>query len=229
MRFVTVLLLVLTLASQTGAEENERAMIVSGEGSVEAAPDMATISLGVREEARSAGDALSAMAKATRGIMGQLTAFGIDESDIQTSGLSLNPIYERQRNSTNAPPRIIGFAAANMVTVRTTDLDRLGTLLDAVVDAGANTFSGLRFGLKDRGELLEEARRKAVADALARAEIYADAAGVKLGEIISISEAGSPSVRQMNMRADAAFAESVPIAPGELTISARVSMRIGLD
>ncbi|MEC7667465.1 MAG: SIMPL domain-containing protein, partial [Pseudomonadota bacterium] len=156
-------------------------------------------------------------------ILVKLEEFDIEARDVQTSDLSLNPIYTRN-NTGNEAPLIVGFEASNRVTVRVRDLDRLGAVLGAVTGEGANQMYGLNFGFEDTDAMMDDARRKAVADARAKAELYAEAAGVTLGRVISLSEQGGfrpvpMPVAEMRMAAD-----SVPIAAGESALSASVSM-----
>ncbi len=228
LRIALIVALSVTATATALAQDLQRHISVSGAGRIEVAPDMADISLGVRHQARTAQEALRDTSAAVAAIIQRVQSFGVDEADIQTTGLSLNPIYERRSNS-EQQPRLAGFAASNMITVRVRDLDRLGGLIDRVVDAGATNFQGLRFGLSDRAEALEDARRAAVADAMARAQVYADAAGVTLEEVLSIVESGAQIQPRAMMRVESMALDSVPIAAGELTISANVSLTFGLN
>lgn len=224
MRFVSLIAGILLFALPALAEAPAPATIsVSGEGRVETAPDLATVSLGVTTEADTASAALDANSAAVRGVLDRLTAAGIEPRDIQTSGLSMGPRYDYGR-SDGSPPKLVGYIVSNMVTVRVRALDRLGEVLDGVVAEGANTLAGLGFGLVDDSEARDEARRKAVADAAHRAELYAAAAGVTLGRLVSIHEtAGRYAPMPM---AEAAFAKSsdVPVAAGEISIGAQVDL-----
>lgn len=104
------------------------------------------------------------------------------------------------------------------------DLSALGSVLDAVIADGANSFQGLNFGLQDPEPTLDEARRRAVADGLRKAALYAAAAGVRLGPLTSLSEAGSNQPRPEMMQAARMSSDAVPVAPGEVTVSASVTM-----
>ncbi|MCB2115079.1 MAG: SIMPL domain-containing protein [Rhodobacteraceae bacterium] len=196
---------------------------VSGEGRVEVVPDLATVSLGVTTDADTASAAMTANSGAVAQVLDRLKAAGIEPRDVQTSGLSLGPRYDYGRGD-GTPPKLLGYTVSDMVTVRVRDLAKLGGVLDGVVADGANTLNGLGFGLAEDAEARDEARRRAVADARHRAELYAGAAGVKLGRLISISEAGM-SYPPMPM-AEASFAKAadVPIATGEVSIGASVSL-----
>jgi uncharacterized protein YggE len=216
--------LVLPLAAPALADEGEAARItVTGEGRAEASPDMATISIGVTTQGVTAAEAMAANSEQLATVLANLRAAGIEERDLQTSGLSLNPDWQ---GYDNAPPRITGYTASNQLNVRVRALDSLGTVLDAAVKDGANTLNGLIFGTSQEEALLDEARKRAVQNAIARAELLATAAGVELGRVVSISEGGgyAPPVPMFRMGADAAMAAPVPVAGGELSLSASVTM-----
>lgn len=225
MRVLPILAAALMLGLPAFAETLPARISVVGEGKVDIAPDMATLSLGVTTEADTAAAALKANSDDLAGALDRLSQAGIAPRDIQTSGLTLNPRYDYSREG--AAPAITGYIAANMVTVRVRDLDTLGQTLDAVVSDGANTLGGLSFGLQDPDATRDEARRRAVADAMRKAALYAEAAGVKLGRIASISEQLDMGGPQPMMMAEARFAKDAggaPVASGELTIAATVTV-----
>ena len=219
--FVLAASLALALASPTRAAETAR-ITVTGDGHVESRPDMATISLGVTSQGGSAVAAMAANAADLARVLAKLRAAGIAERDLQTSGLSLNPSWQSDENGNN--PRINGYVASNMLTVRLRAIDGLGAVLDAAVTDGANSLNGVSFGLADPAPVLDEARRRAVADALHRALLLTEAAGVTLGSVVAISEGGSFAPAPMfRMEADM-VAGAVPVAQGEVSISASVTM-----
>ncbi|MBS0125176.1 SIMPL domain-containing protein [Thetidibacter halocola] len=215
----------LALATPLYADEAGR-ITVTGEGQAFAAPDMATITLGVTERADNARDAMDATSAGVAAILGRLTAMGVEPRDVQTSDLSLGPVWTQHNSSGEAV--ITGYEASNRLTVRVRNLDSLGGVLDAVLEDGANRFSGLGFGLQDPAPLEDEARRAAVADALARARLYAEAAGVDLGPILSINESGGVRPMPMDAPMFAARAEAVPVAAGETGLSASVTIVFAL-
>ncbi len=214
-------LFALSLAGPLFAQTPPPATIsVTGEGRVEATPDVATISLGLTSTADTAAAAMAENAAGVQAVLANLAAAGIAPRDVQTSGLSLNPNWTGYGSS--GEQRITGYTAQNMVTVRVRALDSLGGVLDAAVKDGANTLNGLGFGLAEPGPALDEARKRAVADAARKAAMIAEAAGVKLGRILQISEGGmGGNGPQPMFRADAA---SVPIASGEVSFDATVSV-----
>ena len=211
--------------AQDGVAMAEAMVItVTGEGRVDQAPDMATLSLGVTTEGATAAEALSANSAEIAKVLERLAAAGVEARDMQTSGLSVNPNW--QHNSSGEAPKIAGFIASNGVTVRIRALDGLGAVLDAAVKDGANQLNGVEFGLQDPRPAQDEARRRAVADAKARAELLAGAAGVKLGAIRSINESmGAPSPMPMfRMAAEASAGAPVPVAGGEVSTAANVTI-----
>ncbi len=227
MRILTAALLALALAVPAAADEARR-ITVTGEGRVEAKPDLATLTLGVTTEGTTAAEAMAANSMQLGVVLEQLRVAGIEERDLQTSGLSLNPDWQMPEGETEA--RIVRYIATNTLTVRVRALDTLGGLLDRAVSDGANTFNGLSFGLADPEPALAEARKRAVDDAMARARLMTQAAGVTLGPVVSISEGGgfSPPMPMFRMEADAATA-AVPVAAGEISTSASVTMVFALE
>ncbi len=195
---------------------------VTGEGRVDAAPDMATVSLGVVTEGSTAAEAMAANSIQLAAVLEQLKMGGIEDRDIQTSGLSLNPNW--QQTEADPTPRIMGYQASNMLSVRVRKLDQLGTVLDKTISDGANSFNGLSFGLSDPEPAMNEARKRAIADAQGRARLLTQAAGLTLGPVVSISEGGGFGGPQPMYRMDAAAASPVPVAAGEVSTVASVTM-----
>lgn len=203
-----------------------RVIVVTGEGEATAAPDMATLMIGVQTEAPTAAAALAANAERMDTTIKKLRARGIAEKDIQTSGLSLSPQYNYER-SDRTPPRIVGYTASNMVTIKVRQLAKAGSIIDDAVSNGANSMSGLTFGFADPAPLMRDARKDAVADARERAELYADAAGVRLGRVLRISD-GFTAIPTPGPVMDYAVAEakaaSTPVSVGESSVNAQVTI-----
>ena len=226
-------LAVLIVLAQPAAAQDEppRRIVVTGTGEATARPDIAVISAGVVVQGGTASAALADNVRAMNAVLQQLRTSGLADADVQTSEFSVTPLYERQppERETTAPPRIIGYQVSNRVTARVRDIDRLGAVLDALVNAGATNVDGPWFDIADPEQVLGQARDAAVADALARARRYAAAAGVRLGEIILIEETGAfvPPPRPM-MRAEA-MAADVPIAPGQTELSASVTITFAIE
>lgn len=202
--------------------QSQAQITVTGEGSVEGAPDLATMTLGVTTEGRTAAEAMTANSALLAKVLERLRAAGMEDRDLQTTGLSLNPNWQAPDGGGMA--RITGYVATNMLNVRVRKLDTLGAVLDAAIVDGANTFNGLSFSLADPAPAMNEARQKAVADAMARARLLTEAAGVTLGPVVSITEGGSFGGPGPLFRMDAAAASPVPVAAGAVSTTASVTM-----
>ncbi len=223
MRILTGLA-ILALSTQTALAEGGGTITITGEGHAYAAPDMATVMLGVNGQGETARAAMDETSGKVEALLATLAAAGIEPRDIQTTGLSLNPLWN-QSSLSSGDPKVTGFNADNSVTVRIRDVEAVGAVLDQVLDAGANTFNGLTFGLQDPEPKLDEARQAAVVEARRKAELFAEAAGVSLGPILSITESGGVQTPQPMFRRDMAMAsEAVPVAAGETTVTAQVTI-----
>ena len=203
------------------ADEGPRLM-VNGTGEVSVAPDQARITLGVSHSRDSAAEAMAAMSADLTAVIARLEGAGVAPADLQTSGLSLSPRYDHRASS--GEPEVAGYIASSMVTVLVRDLDRLGTILDEVVQDGANEMRGLEFDVADRAPHLDEARRLAVADARRKAEVLADAAGLSLGRVVTLQEGGGGHGPQPMFDMARVESMAVPVAEGALTIAASVAI-----
>jgi uncharacterized protein len=226
MRILGLIATLVILGQPLMAETAPPMISVTGEGRINVAPDMATVTLGVTTEADTAKAAMDANSAQLSAAIAALKAAGIEDKDIQTTGLSLGPRYDYNRTKSDGTAQITGFVASNNVTVRVRALAGLGEVLDAVVTDGANTLNGVAFGLQDPDPALDAARKDAVADARRKAELYAAAAGVTLGAIQSISEQSGYAPPMPMALAEASFAKdaSVPVAAGEVGVTAQVSI-----
>ena len=220
------LLLSLPLAAPAAfADRIPAQLTVTGEGATEIAPDLATLQVGVTTTAATAAEALSANSAALEAALARLREAGVEARDLQTSNLSVTPNWTGYDSSSSSGPQIAGYTAMNIVTVKVRKLDTLGAVLDAAVQDGANTLNGLTFGLQDPRPAMDTARQAAVEDAKAKAELYAEAAGVKLGRIATISESGGYGGGPAPMFKDAAMsAAPVPVESGQLSMQATVTM-----
>jgi uncharacterized protein YggE len=185
---------------------------------------MATISLGVTTQGTTAAEAMAANSAEVAKVLANLTAAGIEARDIQTTGLSLSPVWSNY----DSTQKIDSYSAVNSVTVRVRALDTLGGVLDAAVKDGANTLNGLTFGLADPAPALDEARRRAVADAARKAAILAEAGGVRLGPVVNITEGGGYASPAPMYRADAAMS-AVPVAGGEVAMQVNVTILYAIE
>jgi uncharacterized protein YggE len=205
-----------------------RTITMQGQGSVSVVPDQATITIGVQSFAPKPEDALAQNSKAMTKVIGGLKSAGLAEKDIGTTDFAVNP---RMTYVENQPPRVEGFEVSNNVRVTLRDLTKLGRLLAAAVGDGSNAINGLSLDVSDPSPLLDEARRSAFADASRRANAYAQAAGLKLAEVLSITEPGSeitprPIMARMAM---ARSQDAVPVSLGEQRLEATVSVTWRLE
>ncbi len=206
----------------------ETTLSISATGSVDVEPDIAFITAGVSSEADTAAKAMQDNSAAMNGVFSALERASVAKRDMQTSNFSLQPRYDYSNRDGN-PPRLIGYTASNQLTVRVSDLDNLGKTMDALVEAGGNTFSGLRFALDDDRNARNQARSLAMRDAIARAELYANASGYNVARIVTISESGDFSPQPVQMaQARGMVAESTPIAAGEVGYSVTVNVTFEL-
>ena len=202
---------------------------VSAEGKSEARPDLATINLGVTTEGQTAQAALQENARRMAALTQALRRAGIAERDIQTSNVS---VYPQQQYVEGQQPRITGYQANNTVTAKVRNIDNTGRVIDAAVAAGGNTINGVSFSHSDPNAQLDVARRNAIAEARRRAELYANALGMRVVRIVAVSEGAgySPPVPMPMERfqaRDAAVANT-PIAPGQIetTVSVNVTFEL---
>lgn len=208
------------------AEEKpmERTVTVSASGDVSAEPDEATIATGVSSEAKTARDALSKNSEAMKKVIAELKDKGIDAKDIQTTQFNIEPVYVYPKEG--QPPVLNAYRAHNMVSVKVRNLDKLGEVLDQLVTAGSNQMNGITFDVSKAETLKDEARKEAMANALRRAKLYAQAAGADVGEIVQISEDTvhhGPQPVVFAKRAMAAEAQSAPVERGSVDLEARVT------
>lgn len=211
------------------ADDDKPATItVTGEGKASARPDMAVLDAAAVGNAPVATSAMNEVSEKSRKILKTVAFFGIPDKDVQTSSISLNPQYDRRDRNTPEPPRIISYAARINHTVRVHTLGQLGKLIDALVQAGAGNLGGVRFSVADKVPLADEARRRAVMDAKRTVDALAKAAGVKAGNILSIEQLGGGIAGPRPLRAMALRAEAVPVAAGEVSVTARVRLIVAI-
>jgi uncharacterized protein YggE len=227
MRAAALVTLLLALAGAAAAQEPPRQITVQGAAEADAVPDLATVTAGVDTRAETAAAALADNSETMTAIFAAIDAAGIERRDVQTSQLTLNPVYEPYRDDAEAPPAVVAYEASNLVTVRVRAVDSLGAVIDALAQAGANRLQGVSFEVADPKPHLDAAREQAVADARARAELYARAAGVALGPVVSIRETVEVPGPIM-MRAEAA-SDAPPIAAGTVTLAAQVEVVYAIE
>lgn len=216
--------------SSTPAAANEeskqvyRTLTVTGSGMAYLTPDIAYVNLGVHSEGANAAETVADNNAQTAKILDALKAFGIAEKDIQTVNFSIYP--QQQYDTEGKPTGELRYVVDNTVYVTVRDLAKVGDLLDAAVKAGANNVYGIQFDVADKSKAMSEARKAAIANARSIAEELAVVAGVSLGDVQTINVYGgsAPFVVQAKMVEASYAADSVPVQPGQLTITVEVNI-----
>jgi uncharacterized protein YggE len=218
-----------TLAAPAEAQQSQSErpanIVVTGEGSISAAPDLAQITGGVTTKGKTAKEATDANSKLMAAIMAALLDAAIAQKDIKTTRFSVQPVYTTPAPNTEL--KLSGFSASNQVTVTIRQIDKVGEIADRIVAAGVTNIGNLVFLHSDTSRLLDQARESAVADARRKAELYARASGVSLGRVVLITENSTytpfaPMVGMLQAKAVA-----LPIASGEDML--RVEVTVGFD
>ncbi|MEA2986622.1 MAG: uncharacterized protein QOD94_2876 [Alphaproteobacteria bacterium] len=224
---IAVAALAAALPAAAQVEKMPNLITVTGQGEVTVTPDLAVLNGGVTTTGKTGREASEANAKLMTAVMQSLKATGIADKDIQTSRLSLMPVYDSNPKINNER-RIVGFRATNKVNIEIRNLDRISDVVDRMVVAGANDISDIRFTVTSPSKPLDEARAAAVADARRKAELYAQAANVKLGMPVSITEQGAAPPRPMIMMRQAEAA-STPISVGDEVLRVTVNVSYELQ
>lgn len=232
MKKTTLLLLVLTAMTPKAFGQNREqtppVIVVTGNAQVEADPDAATVRLGVVRQESTAQAAQEQANRIVQAVLGEVVKLGIPSQRIQTSRLTLTPVYAPPRPESKEAPKISAYSAANTVSIEVDNLAQIGPVIDAGLRAGSNQLEGVHFRLKNDLPVRERALKQAVTEARQKAETIADALGVRLGAVLEASESGLSIVPKGQggfvslARAEAA---STPVSPGQLEVSANVTVR----
>lgn len=203
-------------------------IIVNGTGHVLVNPDVAIVQFGAQATQPTLNDATTDVSNRISAILSIVKGMGVSDNDIKTVSYSISPQYNQIKNN-NETPRIVGYSVSNIVQVKIRKLDNVGKIVDAAVNAGANTLGGLTFTIDDSSKAEADARKQAVQNAMDKAKQLTDAAGVKLGEMIYISEnVNSPQpLSNRFFGAAPAAADSVgpgPVQSGQLEVSVNVEI-----
>ena len=201
---------------------------VVGDGTAAGQPDTTTVRLGVQLTAPSAADALAQTRQRTEAVLQRLRERGVPESDLQTSGLNVHPVYGPPSDRPGAggpggPGQVTGYTGAATITVQVAAVDQVGPLLTAAVEAGANLVHGLGFGIRRDEPLRRQAITGAMADARPKAEAAAQAAGLTITGIRAVVEIPTGGPRGLS-EASLGGGGGEGIAPGQLTVTARVQV-----
>lgn len=235
--FATSLLAALLIAAASTAAAQETrvdaptipVLTVSAEGDARVTPDEATVRLGVFTQAPTAREAQDQVSRTAAAILEAVRRLGIPAERIQTSDLSLGPVYGQGRPG-NEPeePRIVGYQASNVVSIQVEQLDKVGPVIDAGLGAGANRLDGVMFGLRNDRQARAEALTQAVEAARSKAEALARALRVRLVRILEVAEGGiavsPPPFLKGRMAAMESMADT-PVSPGQVGVNATVTIR----
>ncbi|CCW17112.1 protein of unknown function DUF541 [Sphingobium indicum BiD32] len=202
--------------------------------SVEGSPDIATVGTGVQTRAPTAQAAMQDNAVKTERLIAALAKAGIAKKDIQTSGINLSAQYDyNNREGEPAGPRFIGYEASNQLSVKLRDIRKVGTLLDAMVTAGATNINGPSFAINNPAPMLAQARGAALKSAKAQADFYAQAAGYRAARLLSIAESNSGGQPPMPMMKSTRFvadsAAATPVEPGHVSASVTLTVQYALE
>lgn len=216
-------------------EAGHTMLTVTAQGSSTREPDLASYSAGVTTQGATASEALSANSAQMTKVIAALKKAGIADKDVQTSNLSVSPVYAQPKrlpdgNYEDGPQKIVGYQTNNTVSVRQRKLGDMGKVIDALVTAGANQVNGPNFQLSEPEAAMDEARVEAMKSARARADLYAKASGLRVARIVSISESGgySPQPVMYVRKAAMDMAAAPPVAAGELEMNVNVTVQFEL-
>jgi uncharacterized protein len=205
-------------------------LTVSGSARVAADPDQAVVRLGVAAQAAEAAAVQDRVNEVMQQVFEAVTALGISEQAVRTEELSLFPLYDPRRQPRPEPaaepeePRIIGYRASNVVSVRVDELGRIGEVIDAGLEAGANQLQGISFRLRDDAAARARAMQQAVQDTRTQAEAVAEAMDMRLDGVAQVVAGGydvRPPVPFAEARVDIA---ATPVQPGQVDVSASVTV-----
>lgn len=218
-----------TVASAADSTRTPR-IVVTGEGEASVAPDIALLSLSVMREAKTARAALDANNDAMAAVIAAMKASGIADRDLQTAGIQIDPRYNFTNNADGSQrAELVAYQVTNTLSVRVRDIDKTGEVLDKAVSLGVNQGGGISFTNDNPAAALTEARKKAVANAIAKAKTLAEAAGVAVGRVLEITDQTfAPAPMPINARAFDAARASVPVQSGENTYNVQVNVTFEL-
>lgn len=203
-------------------------IVVTGEGESTVAPDLALLSLAVMREAKTAREALTANNQAMADVIKAMKEAGIADRDLQTAGVQINPRYDYPTKPDGSQEaRLVAYQVTNTINIRIRDLDKTGEVIDKSVTLGVNQGGGITFTNDDPKAAQEDARKKAVADAMAKAKTLSESAGVSLGKVIEISETAyaQPPIPMMQAKAFARdAAQAAPVEAGENAYRVQVNI-----
>jgi len=215
------------LFQRTDAPPRPPEIVVQGSAQIFALPDEATVRLGIVRQSANAQAAQEQVNSVAQEILSAITKAGVPAAQIQTSRLTLSPVYAPRSPESREAPRIVAYNASNTVAVRLTNLTMVGSVIDAGLKAGANQLDGVQFGLRNDLPSRQEALKKAVQEAQSKAQVMAEALRVNLAEVIEASESGVSVVpfSEAVPAARLAITADTPVSPGQIQVQANVTIR----
>ena len=197
-------------------------IVVVGEGRVTVAPDYAQIASGVSTRGKTVKEASDANSKTMAAIIKALLESGVTQNDVQTSRFSVQPVYVPP--APNTEPKLAGYSVSNQLRAKIRQIDKLGEILDRLIAAGATDVGNIAFLVSDPSKALDQAREAAIADARRKAEVYARAAGIRLGQVEWITEASGFGPVPLRGQGASTARAAVPIATGDDTLEVTVTV-----
>jgi uncharacterized protein YggE len=220
------------LAAQETASPVVPVLSVQANGEARVAPDEATVRLGVLAQAPTARAAMEEANRSANAILDAIRKLGVKAEDIQTSELNLNPVYANVPQDRGGEPRISGYQATNVVSVRLEKLDLVGPVVDAGLAAGANRLDGVIFGLRNDEAARATALTRAAEAARIKAETLARALRVRLVGIVEVMEGGvsvTPVYKGARLAMEASMSADTPVSAGQVGIDANVTLRYRIE
>jgi uncharacterized protein YggE len=215
-------------ATTAPAAPGESGISVTGTGRVSMRPDLAVVDVGAEARTAQLADATGEVSRVMRAVLARLKALGVADPDIRTTVLRVEPVSEPRQPPTETSARIVGYRVLNVVEIRVRDVDRVGSLVDAAVGAGANVVGQIQFRLADPTRAEAEARRLAVQDAAEMARQTAAAAGVRLGRLLATTEAPTHQPFAAGRVAMTSMA-GAPVEAGQLEVVVNVTTRYAIE
>lgn len=212
------------LAAEVNVNATAPVIELSVSEEVRGSPDTATVNTGVTTRAMTAREGLRLNGAEVERLIAAIKKMGVADKNIQTSGININAQYDYRDNDR----KFLGYDVSNNLTVRVEDISRLGEIIDAMVDAGANNLNGPNFFIDDETAFKKTARDRALDKGKELADYYARKAGYSSARLISISEGisgrgGPPPPMAMAAARDESM-NKTPVEPGEVGVSVNLSL-----
>ena len=201
---------------------------VQGQAEIMAAPDYASVDMGVVSTAKSVAAAAQENNALMARVVSALARLNVPEKDVQTTKYNVEAIHPRNANGQEDESKTLAYQVANKVTVNVFNMANLAKVIDAAAQSGANTIDSIEFGVKDRGALEDEARTAAIKNARHQAEVMAAAESAKVVKVIAMTS-GNVSYGVETITVSASRLRTTPILPGQVRIGASATVQFGLE